>query len=107
MRIKLGTPVRSAFTGLAITALSVLALPATAGTLDTVKQRGVLQCGVSEGLFGFSEKDAQGKWSGFDVDFCRAVAGANFDDPAKVAQLDLDAGAGSRAWARLRRHHLS
>jgi general L-amino acid transport system substrate-binding protein len=67
------------------------AVPASAGTLDTVKQRGVLQCGVSEGLFGFSEKDAQGKWSGFDVDFCRAVAGAIFDDPAKVAFVPLSA----------------
>ncbi|AMJ63574.1 amino acid ABC transporter substrate-binding protein [Bosea sp. PAMC 26642] len=64
---------------------------AAAGTLDTVKQRGTLQCGVSEGLFGFSEKDAQGKWSGFDVDFCRAVAGAIFDDPAKVAFVPLTA----------------
>jgi general L-amino acid transport system substrate-binding protein len=56
-----------------------------------VKQRGVLQCGVSEGLSGFSMQDGQGEWSGFDVDFCRAVAGAIFDDPAKVTFVPLSA----------------
>lgn len=67
-------------------------LPAAAGTLDRVKQRGTLECGVSEGLFGFSEKDAQGRWSGFDVDFCRAVAAAVLGDPAKVNFTPLSAG---------------
>ena len=57
-----------------------------------MKQRGVLQCGVSEGLFGFSERNAQGQWSGFDVDFCRAVAGAILDDPSKVTFVPLSAG---------------
>lgn len=75
----------------AAAALGAGTVSAGAGTLDTVKQRGTLQCGVSEGLFGFSEKDAQGKWSGFDVDFCRAVAGAIFDDPAKVTFVPLSA----------------
>jgi general L-amino acid transport system substrate-binding protein len=65
--------------------------PAGAGTLETVKQRGALQCGVSEGLFGFSEQNSQGEWSGFDVDFCRAVAGAIFDDPSKVNFVPLSA----------------
>jgi general L-amino acid transport system substrate-binding protein len=46
--------------GLSLAALAGFALPAAAGTLDSVKQRGMLQCGVSEGLYGFSEKDAQG-----------------------------------------------
>ena len=64
--------------------MSVLAVSVEAGTLDTVKQRGTLQCGVSEGLFGFSERNDQGEWSGLDVDFCRAVAGAIFDDRTKV-----------------------
>ncbi len=67
-------------------------LPAAAGTLDRVKQRGTLECGVSEGLYGFSEKDAQGRWSGFDVDFCRAVAAAVLGDPAKVNFTPLSAG---------------
>lgn len=65
--------------------------PASAGTLDTVKQRGMLECGVSEGLSGFSDKDAQGRWSGFDVDFCRAVAAAVLGDPAKVNFTPLSA----------------
>jgi general L-amino acid transport system substrate-binding protein len=65
--------------------------PVAAGTLETVKQRGAVQCGVSEGLFGFSEQNGQGEWSGFDVDFCRAVAGAVFDDPTKVTFVPLSA----------------
>lgn len=71
---------------------SLAVLPAAAGTLERVKQRGTLECGVSEGLFGFSEKDAQGRWSGFDVDFCRAVAAAVLGDPAKVKFTPLSAG---------------
>lgn len=67
------------------------AMPAAAGTLDTVKQRGTLQCGVSEGVAGFSEKDAQGNWAGFDVDFCRAVAAAVLGDKGKVAFTPLSA----------------
>ncbi|MGE7467925.1 amino acid ABC transporter substrate-binding protein [Bosea sp. NPDC003192] len=70
---------------------SLLTLPVAAGTLDTVKQRGTLQCGVSEGVTGFSEKDAQGSWRGFDVDFCRAVAAAVLGDKGKVAFTPLSA----------------
>src|SRR5262249_9301203 len=47
-----------------------------AGTLDDVRARGTLICGVSEGLPGFSEKHSSGVWRGFDVDFCKAVAAA-------------------------------
>ena len=64
---------------------------ASAGTLEQVKQRGQLLCGVSEGLPGFSEQKADGQWSGFDVDFCRAVAGAIFDDRTKVSFVPLSA----------------
>lgn len=77
--------------GLSLAALAGLVLPAGAGTLDTVKQRGTLQCGVSEGVTGFSEKDAQGNWRGFDVDFCRAVAAAVLGDAGKVAFTPLSA----------------
>lgn len=69
----------------------ILAAPAGAGTLDTVKQRGTLQCGVSEGVAGFSEQDGQGKWNGFDVDFCRAVAAAVLGDAGKVTFTPLSA----------------
>jgi general L-amino acid transport system substrate-binding protein len=57
---------------------------AAAATLDDVKARGSLVCGVNEGLFGFSALDDAGVWTGFDADFCRAVAAAIFDDADKV-----------------------
>jgi general L-amino acid transport system substrate-binding protein len=62
---------------------------AEAGTLDAVKQRGAVSCGVSTGLPGFSDRDDKGNWGGFDVDFCRALAAAIFDDPAKVTFTPL------------------
>ncbi len=70
---------------------AAVASPAGAGTLDTVKQRGTLACGVSEGLNGFSAKDAQGRWRGFDVDFCRALAAAVLGDAEKVSFTPLSA----------------
>ncbi len=78
---------------LAAAALSICAVAgaAAAGTLDTVKQRGTLNCGVSQGLAGFSDRDGQGVWNGFDVDFCRAVAAAVLGDPAKVTFVPLSA----------------
>lgn len=62
-----------------------------AQTLKAVKDRGALVCGVSQGLPGFSENDGKDKWTGFDVDFCRAVAAAIFDDPNKVTFVPLNA----------------
>jgi len=56
-----------------------------------VRARGRLICGVSEGLPGFSDRDAGGAWHGFDVDFCRAVAAASLGDPDKVDYLPLSA----------------
>ncbi len=64
---------------------------ANAGTLDDVKARGSVLCGVSGGLAGFSRPDDKGAWSGLDVDFCRAIAAAIFDDPNKVKYLPLTA----------------
>ncbi|MDO9526472.1 MAG: amino acid ABC transporter substrate-binding protein [Gemmobacter sp.] len=57
---------------------------ASAATLDDVKARGVLNCGVSTGVNGFSAPDASGEWQGFDVAVCRAVAAAVLADPKKV-----------------------
>jgi general L-amino acid transport system substrate-binding protein len=57
---------------------------ASAQTLEKVKARGNVVCGVNPDLLGFSTKDAQGSWSGFDVDLCRALAAAIFNDPSKV-----------------------
>lgn len=53
-------------------------------TLDGVRSRGYLRCGVSQGTPGFSVPDGQGVWHGFDIDFCHALAAAVLGDPAKV-----------------------
>lgn len=66
---------------------------AAAGTLDDVRKAGRVTCGVSEGLPGFSDKDAAGVWHGFDVDFCRAVATVVLGDPEKVDFVPLSAAA--------------
>src|SRR5258708_5742000 len=67
--------------------------PACSQTLNAVKERGTLYCGVSQGLLGFSSMDDKNAWTGFDVDICRAVAAAIFGDPAKVTFMPLDAAA--------------
>jgi general L-amino acid transport system substrate-binding protein len=78
---------------LASLAFVLAGLPAFAQTLKAVNERGTLNCGVSQGLLGFSSKDDKNAWTGFDVDICRAVAAAIFGDPAKVAFVPLDAAA--------------
>lgn len=85
-------------------------------TLDTVRERGHLVCGATDSLPGFSQQSAEGFWSGFDVDVCRAIAAAVFNDPEKVefrplsgrsrfAQLqnaEIDVVARNGAWDILR-----
>ena len=68
-----------------------LVIGVNAGTLEDVKKRGSLNCGVSTGLAGFSQKDEKGKWSGIDVDVCRAVAAAVLGDADKVSYKPLTA----------------
>ena len=71
---------------------SVLMLPAAyAGTLDTVKDQGFFNCGVSQGVPGFSNPDENGNWSGIYVDVCRAVSAAIFGDADKVKYVPLTA----------------
>ena len=68
-------------------ALGVVALgagAASAGTLDDVKAKGFVQCGVNTGLAGFGAPNDKGEWSGFDVDYCKAIAAAIFGDATKV-----------------------
>src|SRR3981189_1870449 len=60
-------------------------------TLKRTIRRDAVLCGVNTGLSGFSIPDDKGSWTGFDVDFCRAVAAAIFDDPKKVKFVALDA----------------
>lgn len=71
---------------------TIAALPAWAGkTLDGIKSRGQVVCGVHTGLAGFSAADSTGKWTGLDVDVCRAVAAAVLSDPEKVKYVPLTA----------------
>lgn len=69
----------------------LMAASASAGTLDDVKAKGFIQCGVSTGLAGFSAPDDKGDWKGLDADFCRAVAAAVFGDGSKVKFTPLSA----------------
>ncbi|HKG00779.1 MAG: amino acid ABC transporter substrate-binding protein [Xanthobacteraceae bacterium] len=71
-------------TMLAVAAVLGFSASASAQTLNTVKQRGSLICGVTQGLPGFSSPDDRGNWTGLDVDLCRAIAVAIFNDPNKV-----------------------
>lgn len=69
-----------------------MALPtADAGTLDDVETRGSLSCGISNGVPGFAQTNAEGVWNGFDVDFCRAIAAAVLGDPDSVNFVSLSA----------------
>ncbi len=78
---------------LAVAASSLMmAAPAMAGkTLDGIKSKGQVSCGVHTGLAGFSAADSAGKWTGIDVDVCRAVAAAVLGDPEKVKYVPLTA----------------
>lgn len=76
----------------AATAAALAATPALAGkTVDAVKARGQLVCGVNTGLAGFSQADSQGAWTGLDVDVCKAVAAAMLNDATKVKYVPLTA----------------
>jgi general L-amino acid transport system substrate-binding protein len=77
---------------LAICALALAAVSSQAHagpTLDAVKKRGYLQCGVSTGIQGFSAPDGKGVWRGLDVDMCRAIAAAVFNDATKFRLTPL------------------
>ncbi len=72
-------------------ALALAANTVSADTLDSVKSKGYVQCGVSTGLPGFSNADKSGNWKGLDVDVCRAVAAATLGDANKVKFTPLTA----------------
>ena len=75
----------------ALTLFVFVATAAQANTLKTVKNRGEVVCGVSQGLPGFSNPDNQGSWTGIDVDICRALAAAIFGNPKAVKYTALSA----------------
>jgi general L-amino acid transport system substrate-binding protein len=79
--------------GVAFGALAVAGAAQAQGnsTLNAVKARGALNCGSNTGLAGFGQPDAQGSWTGLDVEYCRAIAAAIFNDPTKVKFVPLAA----------------
>jgi general L-amino acid transport system substrate-binding protein len=80
--------------GVAVLLTAAVSFPAHAGkTLDAMKQRGALVCGVNTGLAGFSAADSQGNWTGLDVDICKALAAAVLNDANKVKWVPLTAQA--------------
>lgn len=70
---------------------SLMPFGAQASTLGDVKARGEIRCGVSQGVVGFSNPDEKGNWTGLDVDYCRALAAAIFNDPSKAKFVPLSA----------------
>ncbi|WP_066454056.1 amino acid ABC transporter substrate-binding protein [Castellaniella caeni] len=78
------TTIKATLATLALGFLGTFTASACAGTLADVQQRGYVRCGVSTGLPGFAAPDDKGKWTGLDVDFCRAVAAAVLGDASKV-----------------------
>ncbi|WP_213958656.1 MULTISPECIES: amino acid ABC transporter substrate-binding protein [unclassified Variovorax] len=84
-------PALAVVSTVAATLALAAAAPAFAGkTLDAVKQRGTVKCGVTNGVAGFSAPDTQGNWSGLDVDTCRAIAAAVLGDGKKVDFVPLN-----------------
>jgi len=80
------------FTSLLMAGAAVaMTTAASAGTMDDVKAKGFVQCGVSQGLPGFSNPDQSGNWTGIDVDLCRAVAATVLGDASKVKFTPLSA----------------
>lgn len=88
----LTTTFARALAGVTLCTAVMLSLPAQAGkTLDTIKSRDQLVCGVNVALAGFSSADSEGKWSGMDVDYCKALAAAVLGDASKVKYVPLNA----------------
>jgi general L-amino acid transport system substrate-binding protein len=72
-------------------ALLACGVAASADTLESVKKKGILNCGVSTGIAGFSATDSNGMWKGLDVDGCKAVASAVLGDASKIKYVPLTA----------------
>ena len=84
----------------AAAALTLVGFAAEAQTLDAVKSRGHVLCGVSQGLPGFSNPDDKGNWTGIDVDVCRAVERGDVVNPAEKTAIKLHSCAGAKVVAR-------
>src|SRR6218665_3843608 len=75
--------------GLGLTSSAVLAQTVASPTLDAIKAKGFVQCGVTGGVPGFSAPDANNNWAGIEVDYCKALAAAIFNDPNAVRFTSL------------------
>jgi general L-amino acid transport system substrate-binding protein len=85
-----GKKMQKQLVALAATAvLGLSAVSANAAVLDDVKAKGYLQCGVTGGVAGFSAPDSNNVWAGLEVDFCRAMAAAIFNDADAVRYTSL------------------
>src|SRR3954471_12092759 len=91
MQYRIASILRDLAPALACAIGALTLTPAAAATIDSVRQRGMLVCGVSQGLFGFSERKPDDTWTGFDVDICRAIAAVVLSDPTKVTFVPLSA----------------
>lgn len=80
---------RISIAALLLASAAFIVTPAKADTLSVIKERGRVNCGVSQGVLGFSNADNTGQWTGFDIDFCRAVSSAIFGDASKVNFIPL------------------
>src|SRR5688572_25458342 len=87
----IGSMKRAFYALMLLAGFGASATTADAALLDQIKSKGFVQCGVTQGLPGFSNPDDKGNWTGFDVDLCRAIAAAIFDDPTKVRFSPLTA----------------
>ncbi len=76
---------------LCLSAAGFAATGASAATLGDTKSRGTVRCGVNTGLPGFGFQNDRGEWAGLDVDYCKAIAAAIFNDPTKVVYSPLSA----------------
>lgn len=83
-QIKVGKMKKTLLSAAIGAAVMGLGSAASAATLADVKAKGFVQCGVNTGLAGFAAPDASGNWTGFDVDYCKAIAAAVFGDATKV-----------------------
>ena len=75
--------------GLGVSATAAMAQTTASATLDAVKAKGYVQCGVTGGVPGFSAPDANNNWTGLEVDYCRALAAAIFNNPDNVRYTPL------------------
>lgn len=83
--------IAAAIAGLGLAVTATVASAQAPSTLAQVKARSTLNCGSNPGLAGFGLPDAQGNWVGLDVELCRAISAAIFNDPAKVKFIPLSA----------------